>query len=130
LKSTHAVLVLGDIFVLGIVTLSGFATHQTLDTAGAHMLTTFIPLAAAWFLISPNLKAYNLSIIKEPRQLWRPFWSIWLAAPLMGFLRALWLDSVVIPVFVLVIAGISSLAILLWRTIFLLVFAKKEPQYG
>jgi hypothetical protein len=130
LISTHAVLVFGDILILGIVTLSGFATHQTLDSAGAYMLTTLLPLTAAWFLISPHLKTYDLSSVNEPRELWRPFWSMWLAAPIMGLLRALWLDSVVIPIFVLVIGGVGSLAILAWRTLFLVVFARKERQHG
>jgi hypothetical protein len=129
-SSTHAVLVLGDTLILGIVTLFGFASHEALDTAGAHMLTTFLPLAAAWFLISPHLKAYDLSTIREPKELWRPFWSMWLAAPLMGLLRALWLDIFVVPVFVLVIGGVSSLAILLWRSLFAVFFSRKGHQYG
>jgi hypothetical protein len=128
--SSHAVLMLGDILILGIVTLVGFASHQALDTAGAHMFTTFLPLAAAWFLIAPHLKVYDLGTVSQPKELWRPFWSIWLAAPLMGLLRALWLDTLVVPIFVLVIGGVSSLAILLWRGLFAFFFSRKRSQYG
>ena len=41
---THRyVLIAGDIITLAIVTIIGFASHGTADTAGARMLTTFIP---------------------------------------------------------------------------------------
>lgn len=128
--TSQAVLVLGDILILGIVTLIGFASHQALENSGAHILSTFLPLTAAWLLISPHLKAYDLSTVKEPRQLWRPVWSLWLAAPLMGLLRAMWLDSVIIPTFVLVMAGVSSLAMLIWRGLFLIIISRKEPHNG
>jgi hypothetical protein len=127
---THVVLVLGDLLILGIVTLTGFATHQALDTAGAHILTTFLPLTAAWFLIAPHLKSYDLEAVKNPRELWRPFWTLWLAAPLMGLLRALWLNTLVIPVFVLVIGGVSSIAMLVWRSLFILIFSKRGRKNG
>jgi hypothetical protein len=128
--SAHAVLLLGDILMLGIVTLYGFASHEALGSAGAHMLTTFLPLVAAWFLISPHLKAYDLATVRDPRQLWRPLWSLFLAAPLMGLLRSLWLGSVIIPIFILVIAGVSGVAMLVWRSLFVFFMVRKGQIHG
>ena len=49
-----ALLIVGDIITLVIVTVIGFASHGTLGSAGARMLTTFFPTAVAWFLVAPS----------------------------------------------------------------------------
>ena len=51
------ILLVGDIIVLGLITLFGFATHNELGSAGLRMFTTFIPLLAAWLLLSPPPQA-------------------------------------------------------------------------
>lgn len=111
-------LVLGDVISLGLVTLFGFASHGTLDTAGGRMFSTFVPLLAAWFLSAPFLGVYRLDWVAQARQLWRPFWAMILAAPLAAWLRAVWLGGVVLPVFVVVLGGVSAIAILVWRLIY------------
>lgn len=111
-------LLLGDIISLGLVTLFGFASHGTLNTAGARVLSTFIPLLAAWFLSAPLLGVYRLEWVVQARQLWRPFWAMVLAAPFAAWLRAVWLGSVVLPIFVVVLGGVSAIAILVWRLVF------------
>ena len=59
------VLIVGDIFTLIIVTVIGFASHGTAGTAGSRMLTTFLPLAAAWFLIAPHLMSNSKSLLSS-----------------------------------------------------------------
>jgi hypothetical protein len=125
MKSARIVGVLaGDIITLALVTLAGFATHNELGTAGFRVLTTFIPLSFAWILVAPHLRVYDPGYFNQPAQLWRPFWAMVLAAPLAGWLRGVWLNAPVQPVFVLVLGGISSLALLAWRSIYWLFFAR------
>lgn len=125
-----AILVGGDILVIALVTLVGFATHGELGTAGARMLTTFLPLAAAWFLVAPFLGAYDLERMRQPSQLWRPIWSVILATPLATWMRGAWLNAPILPLFVLILAGVSALGILVWRAIYTLVICWKMIPNG
>jgi hypothetical protein len=111
-------LISGDIVAFAIVTIVGFASHGTADTAGARMLTTFLPLSAAWLLIAPLLKVYDFGIINDGRQLWRPFWAMVLAAPMAGWLRGLMLNSPILPLFVIILGGVGALTILAWRGLY------------
>jgi hypothetical protein len=109
-------LLVGDVLAMALVTAVGFATHGTLATAGARLLTTFIPLVVAWFLVAPHLGVYNRSMTLEARQLWRPFWAMILAAPLAAWLRGLLLgNAAILPIFVAVLGLFSALGMLAWR---------------
>jgi hypothetical protein len=122
MKNYHPVLILGDILSLALVTVIGFATHGPLSLdLLPRMMTTFLPLLAGWFLLAPLLRLFSPEITQNPRQLWRPVYAALLAAPLVGVLRAAMLDSIVLPIFVLVIAANTALGMLLWRAIFLLI---------
>lgn len=123
-------LIAGDIITLAIVTLIGFASHGTAGTAGTRMLTTFLPLTIAWFLVAPFLKVYHNEIVYDFRQLWRPFWATILAAPMAAFLRGLFLSSPILPLFVVILGGVSALAILLWRVIYWLVAVRMKHNDG
>lgn len=122
----HILLAAGDILVLGLVTVYGFASHNQLDTAGSRMLTTFIPLLLSWFLVSPHLKVFDLQRAAQPRQLWRPFWAMILAAPMAVFIRALMLNTAVNPIFVVILGGVAALALLAWRFLFLWIVRRKR----
>ena len=119
-------LLIGDIFTLALVTIFGFASHNELGSAGARMLTTFIPLVVAWLLISPWLGVFNPAYATNPRQLWRPFWAMVLAGPMATWIRSVWLQSPVFPLFVVVLGGVSALALLVWRTIYWVVCSRKS----
>lgn len=123
-------LVAGDILVLAIVTLLGFASHGSLETAGSRMLSTFIPLVIAWLLIAPHLLVYKKIIVHDVRQLWRPFWAMILAAPIAAWLRGIILNAPILPLFVLIIGGVSALAILFWRLFFWLIAEKVMVTHG
>ncbi len=111
-------LVIGDALTMALVTAVGFASHGTLGTAGMRMLTTYVPLLVAWFLIAPYLGVYDLEFAGEIRQLWRPFWAMVLAAPFAAWLRGAWLGTAILPIFVVVLGGFSALGILAWRILY------------
>ncbi len=108
----------GDILVLALVTIGGFATHGSLGSAGLRMLTTFVPLALSWLLVAPHLKVFDEANIRDLRQIWRPFWAMVLGAPLAAFFRGVLLGEPVQTVFVLVIGGTSALGLLGWRLLY------------
>ncbi len=116
--NTKPVLILGDILALALITLIGFANHNELRFFPYYrMLASFLPLLAGWFLIAPWLGLFNPEITSNPRLLWRPVLAMLLAAPLTGLLRAVMLNSVVIPFFVLILGGSAALGMLVWRCI-------------
>jgi hypothetical protein len=114
-------LILGDTITFLLVTLFGFASHGTLDSAGLRLLTTFAPLLISWLLVAPHLKVYDYKVVIDYRQLWRPFWAMVLAGPMAAWLRGLILSAPIIPLFVIILGGVSAIAILFWRGLFWLV---------
>ena len=127
------ILWLGDVLTLAIVTAYGFATHGELAQAGTRMLTTFLPLLIAWLVVAGPGNLLQLTYVFQARHLWRPVWAMILAAPLAGLIRSWMLGNrPVIPVFILVLMGVSTAAILAWRAIFLFLFARKTQKvtYG
>jgi hypothetical protein len=123
-------LLVGDMVTLGLVTIFGFASHGTLSTAGERILTTLLPVLVSWLLVAPFLGAYRLEWASDWRQLWRPFWAMVLAAPLAAWMRAVWLESVIMPVFVVVLGGISAIAILIWRLIYWVILTRLDKTNG
>ena len=115
----------GDIVVLALVTVMGFASHGTASSAGARMLTTFLPLVVAWLLIAPFMGAYDLERVSDLRQIWRPFWAMVVAGPFAAWLRGVLLGTPILPIFVVVLGGFSALAILAWRAIYLWLSSRK-----
>lgn len=118
MKNTHW-LILGDILAIAIVTLIGFATHgETSVGLVPRMLTTFAPLILGWFLLAPFFGLFNLAIICDPRQLWRPVLVMVFAGPLAALLRAFLLNTVVIPIFGVVLSSSTGLGMLIWRALY------------
>ena len=115
----QTILIIGDMVTLFLVTIAGFERHGELGSTGLRMMSTFIPLVAAWLLVSPHLGVFDTRRIGDPKQLWRPFWAMVLAAPLAGWMRGVWLGAAVLPLFVVIIGGISAFSILVWRSAFL-----------
>lgn len=120
-QANRFVLIAGDIITLAVVTVIGFASHGIANTAGARMLTTFIPLVVAWFLVAPFLNVYKSEYVLDGLQLWRPVWAMVLAAPMAAWLRGVMLSSPVLPIFVVILGGASVAGILIWRALFWLV---------
>ena len=119
LNSGQIVLIGGDLAVMALVTLAGFATHQELGTAPLpRILAVFLPMVAAWLALLPFARLYDLELASQARHLWRPVWAMLLCMPFAMWLRAAWLNGTVLPLFVLVMAGTSALGILVWRAAF------------
>jgi hypothetical protein len=123
-------LLAGDALAFALVTIFGFASHGLLETVGLRILTTFLPILAAWLLVAPHLGAFDTQLVLTARQLWRPLWAIALAAPLAAFLRGVWLGTPVQPVFVAVLAGVNGLAILIWRVLYILLATRMKQSHG
>lgn len=129
-SASSLTLLIGDAITLGLVTVIGFASHDRLGTAGLRIMTTYLPLLVAWMLIAPHLKALEVKSAADVHQLWRPVWAMFLTAPLAAFLRSLWLDNPILPVFVIVLGGTSALAILIWRSIYLILVIRSGRSHG
>ena len=129
-QADHIILILGDIITLALVTIIGFASHGTADTAGARMLSTFVPLVVAWFLVAPFLQVYKIEYGLDGRQLWRPIWARVIAAPMAAWLRGLMLSSPILPIFVVILGGVSVVAIFVWRALFWLVASRLRRPNG
>lgn len=109
-------LLLGDALAVALVTLIGFATHKETGVEFLpRMAATFAPVLVSWALAAYSLGLFDATVAANPRQLWRVLAALVFAGPLAALLRALWLNSVVIPVFALVLTGVSALGMLLWR---------------
>ena len=129
-RTRFITLVIGDVICLAIITIVGFVRHGTLESGGLRILITFVPVVIAWYLVSPFLGVYDLKKAMNPRELWRPFWAMAVAGPLAAWLRGVWLNSAILPIFVLVLTGFDSVALLVWRGIFLLTFNRSRHPYG
>jgi hypothetical protein len=123
-------LLLGDLLTLAAVTLAGFASHHTLGTMGFRFFSTWLPLAVGWILIAPHLGMYDLAQVKQPGHLWRPVWAMLLAAPMAAWLRGVWLQQPILPVFVAVIGCISALSLLTWRGLYILLERHVRRTHG
>lgn len=119
-------LLLGDFLVLVLVTIYGFATHGEIDNL-TRMLSTFIPLTFSWFVLAPFFSLYDEILIIRPDQLWRIVVAMMAVIPLAAWLRGLWLQTPILPVFVLVLGGVSLLGMFLWRALYLII-KKYEGQ--
>lgn len=115
------VLVVGDVLVLGLVTVFGFRFHQMSEAGVGRMLATFAPWLLGWLLAGVPTGVFDTTKTSDWRELWRPLWVMALASPLAGVLRGVWLGVEVRPIFVFVMAGVSGLAMLAWRGAYWLV---------
>ncbi|MFL7893017.1 MAG: DUF3054 domain-containing protein [Anaerolineales bacterium] len=124
------ILIIGDTVTFSLITLIGFASHGTAGTAGTRMFTTWLPLVAAWLLIAPYLGVYIYQNTVEWKQLWRPFWSMILAAPMAAWMRGMALNSPILPLFVIILGGVSAVGILVWRALFWLILRRLHQKDG
>ncbi|MGC8855593.1 MAG: DUF3054 family protein [Anaerolineae bacterium] len=117
--SKRTILILGDILLLALITIIGFASHgETSLTLLPRMLTTFLPLLAGWFLLAPWFGLFDSQVTAQAKQLWRPALAMLLAAPLVAILRAAMLNTVALPLFTLILGSSAALGITLWRALF------------
>jgi Protein of unknown function (DUF3054) len=128
LMKQNSILILGDIITLLIITLMGFATHgETSISFLPRMLTTFIPLIIAWFLLAPWFGLFDSAPPQpSPNSLnlgrvtvGRVGLAMLFAGPLAVVLRGLILNASIIPIFAVVLSATSALGLMIWRMLYL-----------
>jgi FlaA1/EpsC-like NDP-sugar epimerase len=106
----------GDVVVLVLLTVAGFAAHVTLDALGRMVVTTAAALLA-WGAVAPFMGIYSEAVIADPRAVWRVGWAWLLAAPLATFLRGVALDRDIPWQFILVTILLNGFALVAWRVV-------------
>jgi len=110
------VLIFGDMTSIAILTLIGFGTHNEIGVAFLpRMITNFGALYLSWLATSLALRLFDGTIIKRPKELWRPLVAALFAGPLAAVIRGLALNTVVLPIFAIVLSATAGLGLLLWR---------------
>lgn len=123
----HIIVWVGDLVVIGLITLYGFASHGELQEAGLRLLSTFIPLLLAWLIVGLPAGLFDALRALQASQLWRPFWGMLIAGPLAVLLRSTMLEfRPILPTFAFVLTGVSAVAIMGWRIVFFLLFKGKS----
>ena len=111
-------LLAGDALVLLGVVFVGLRFHE--QTSLARLPFTFIPWLLAWLIAGLPLGLFSgmrpgFAVLSG-----RILWATLLAAPLGVVLRAAWLGTAALPLFALILGGVSALALLAWRVLYLL----------
>ncbi len=120
-------LILGDGICILAVSLVGFLTHYG-GIEGWRWLTTFLPVSIAWLVLAPWFGVYQEPFYRMPAQIWRPALAAFLSAPLAAWIRGGWLNSAVLPVFVLVLGLTDAFGFLVWRLIYSIVVSRKKQN--
>lgn len=118
-------LILMDGIILLLVTFIGFASHNN-SLADGRWLVTFLPMLAGWLVAGWLGDVFQPQISTDYRQLWRVMGCAALAAPFGAVLRGLWLQSVVMPIFALVMMAVSAAGMLIWRLIWIVWTTRKH----
>ena len=112
-------LIAGDVLVIAVITVIGFATHGETDLSFLpRMAAIFFPLAVAWFLLAPWFGLFQQETISNPKQLWRSALAMFFAAPFAAVLRGLILNAPIIPIFAVVLSVTSAFGMFVWRGLY------------
>ncbi len=65
-------------------------------------------------------------VTANARQLWRPFMAMVLAKSLAVLLRAMLLNTVVLPIFGVVLSGSAGIGMLLWRVLWYKIVCRRR----
>ena len=116
------ILIIGDVIVLALLTVIGFATHGETGTSFLpRMAAAFIPVAFGWFVLAPQLGLFNEEIITAPKNLLRILLAFLFVAPLAVMLRAAWLNTAGIPVFALALGSSNAIGMVVWRWLYIFI---------
>lgn len=107
---------IGDAVVIIILTIVGFATHETLGQTG-RLLITIAAFLAAWVFVAPWFGAFDTSTVAQTGRVWRIVLAWVAAAPLGAIVRGLILREDVSPVFVVVMMVVTGAGLAVWRVI-------------
>ena len=122
-------LIVGDILVILITIVIGFATHQETGVAFLpRMAALYFPLTITWFILAPFLGLLQSEITSNFKQLWRPVLAMIFAAPLAVVVRGLLLNTSIIPIFAVVLSATSAFGMVIWRGIYFLLNRKARQD--
>ncbi|MEN8113267.1 MAG: DUF3054 domain-containing protein [Actinomycetota bacterium] len=116
-ESRHLrIAIIGDIVALIVLTIVGFASHDTLGETTRLIVTTLGALAG-WALIAPWFGAFSTDVLTKPAHVWRIALAWIVTAPFALFLRGWILGIEVSTTFILTTIAINGLALILWRAV-------------
>jgi hypothetical protein len=99
-----------------LATAAGFAFHGELEaSAASRFAATFVPFLASWWLAAWLAGSYTPGRARRWAGALRVLVAAGLAAPLASVLRAAWLGTAVVPIFVLVMGSVVGGLIVVWR---------------
>jgi len=106
--------VVGDVVVLIVLTVIGFASHSTLDETWRLLVTT-VGVLVAWAIVGPWFGVFSTQVLTRRLAVWKVALAWAIAAPVAGFLRGLVLDLSVSATFILVTIAVNGAALVIWR---------------
>ncbi|GBD83861.1 hypothetical protein BMS3Abin02_00244 [bacterium BMS3Abin02] len=112
----RAVAIIGDGIVLGVLSVVGFAMHETM-TESSRLLVTVLSFLVAWAWIAPWFGVFGDDVLTDPRRVWRVLLAWVAAAPFGVVLRAFLLGLTVSPIFVIVMTVVTGVGLIVWREI-------------
>jgi len=107
-------LAIADAVTLLLVTWAGFAFHGE-GFIFDRYLANAVPVLAGWALAAPALGLYRPAVFGAPAQTWRVLIASALAVPFGVWLRGLWLNAPILPIFVAVMLAVVAAALLILR---------------
>ena len=117
------ILYAGDALSIAALTLIGFATHGEASLSFLpRMGALFVPLVISWFLLAPWFGLFQRETIFNSKHLWRPALAMLFAVPLATVLRGWLLNTPVLPIFAVILAGTSALGMMIWRGLYFAFF--------
>lgn len=120
-------LLAGDGLTLLAVTWIGYASHR-LSILNTRWLLVFLPLLVAWGFTSPWYGVYRPGLRCSPAGAWRAALAMLPAAALGLWLRGLLTGTMIVPVFVGVMMGVSALGMGLWRVLWGMLCKRSGPH--
>ncbi len=130
IKLPRILLLVDDAVIILFITLVGIRFHQTDTTLLGRLPYTFFPFLAAWYFFAAPLRLYDPATASKWAQLWRVPAAAVFAAPIGAALRSFWLNTPLVPVFVVVMGTALCIGILISRSVFILVFRDRWPESG
>ncbi len=119
------ILIIGDFLTLLVVTLIGFANHNSqIDVR--RIFANWLPLCLAWSMAAPILGLWNAKQMPFQKSWWRLIWAAILSVPLAVVIRGFILNTPTIGIFVLVMVAFSTLGLFIWRLVWQLLINRKS----
>ncbi|MGA7227538.1 MAG: DUF3054 domain-containing protein [Acidimicrobiia bacterium] len=117
MKRTSLLVIAGDLLVIAVIVLIGFATHGELELEPdelVRMVVLFLEISLLWGLIGQQLGVFAEPILTS-RFNWQVPMTMLIAAPFSALMRAVILGIPVSPAFILVITAVTTAGITVWR---------------